>query len=455
MDSEDSSSMDLSQRDSEKENREDVDRLPRLVLASDCFTFTKRGARYVSATRWKLQNNLLASVGFLELANAGDFAANVFNSIPVPPYAIALMAMGGTLALSISYFAFKDSRLGWSNLLLLREERRHLRKSKASCSVDEQINQDLDTRLSVNFREIGTEIVSRILMDILMGFGAILIGIGTFMAIGGANPRVFHASNLLSGYIGNVPLALYAVVNASWCFYVRTKAHQHGKYGAKALGGQAAGNLLRRRVRIVEAYTTVNAITSLLGGAGSLIATTMWWGYVILVVVIISSILSNYVWRHIVGYERPIRGGVIRMTKDSLARELEFVVSVQKILQDGSSKSLPRLVSDSQSVVAVMEFIVGNDLFEDFCGRLLRDTRLTTAMLGVLDEDLTIDSEHILAVDKRSTPYILEVAQTCVSETGPTLFQYRERYLLEMIGSYLCLSSSEGPKATLDACAEV
>ena len=93
----------------------------------------------------------------------------MFNSIPVPSYAIALMAMGGTLALSMSYFAFKDSRL---------EERRHLRKSKAGCSVDEQINQDLAIWLSVNFREMGTEIVSRILMDFLMGFGAIVIGTG-------------------------------------------------------------------------------------------------------------------------------------------------------------------------------------------------------------------------------------------------------------------------------------
>ena len=226
-----------------------MDKLPRLVLASECFTFTKRGARYVPATGWRLQNNLLASVRFLEPANAGDFAANVYNFIPVPPYAIALIAMGGTLALSMSYFAFIDSRLVWSNLLLLREERRHLRKSKAGCSVNEQINQDLDTRLSVNFREMRTEIVNRILMDLFMGFSAIVIGIGTFMAIGGANPRVFRASNLLSGYIANVPLTLYAVVNASWCLHARTKAHQHGKSGAKALGGQATGSLLRRILR--------------------------------------------------------------------------------------------------------------------------------------------------------------------------------------------------------------
>ncbi|OCL11924.1 hypothetical protein AOQ84DRAFT_286233 [Glonium stellatum] len=454
MDSEDNSSVNSAQRVSEKENQEDVIKSPQLALASECFTFIKRGARYVPATRWKLQNNLLVGVGFLELANAGDFAANVFNDVPVPPYAVALMVLGGILALSLSCFAFQDFRLGCSNMLLLREERQRLRKSKAVCSVDEHINKDLDTRLSVNFREMGTEIISRILMDTFMGFGAIVIGIGTFMAIGGANRRVWYASNLLSGYIGNVPLALYAVINASWCFYVRTKAHQHGKAGSEALHGQLAEALLRRRVHTVEIYATVNGITSLLGGAGSLIAATKWWGYVILAVVIISSISCNYVWRHRVGYERPVRGDVIGMTKDSLLKELEFIVSAQKIIQETPSKPLLGLVADSQSIMAVIEFIVDNDLFEDFCDRLLRDSRVSTSLVAVLDGGLTINSSHLLAIDKHYNPYFLEVAQACVGETGRTLFKYRERYLLEMLGSYLCITKSKSLRTVVDARAE-
>ena len=35
-------------------------------------------------------------------------------------------------------------------------------------------------------------------MDIVMGFGAILVGIGTFMAIGGANPKVFGLEDVYS-----------------------------------------------------------------------------------------------------------------------------------------------------------------------------------------------------------------------------------------------------------------
>ena len=53
----------------------------------------------------RLRNNLLMAVGFLELANAGDFAANVWNQVPPPKYAVALMVVGGTGALSIIYFA--------------------------------------------------------------------------------------------------------------------------------------------------------------------------------------------------------------------------------------------------------------------------------------------------------------------------------------------------------------
>jgi hypothetical protein len=54
---------------------------------------------------------------------------------------------------------------------------------------------------------MGTELVDRIGMDIMMGFGAVLVGIGTFMAIAGADRTIFRASNPLSGYNGNALVA--------------------------------------------------------------------------------------------------------------------------------------------------------------------------------------------------------------------------------------------------------
>ncbi|CAM6097644.1 unnamed protein product [Calypogeia fissa] len=91
-------------------------KLPYTQPKSERVTFTRRHGRYCPAKRSKLKNSLLAGVGFLELANCGDFAANVWNQIPVPTYAVVLMATGGTLALAISYFAFKDAILSCCNI---------------------------------------------------------------------------------------------------------------------------------------------------------------------------------------------------------------------------------------------------------------------------------------------------------------------------------------------------
>jgi len=159
---------------------------PKLTSILDCVTFTRRKGRYIPKQN-ELKNSLLAGVGFLELANAGDFAANVWNEVPVPHFAAALMAVGGTLALAISFFAFRDAALSRRNMLLLREERRYLRTQKADHVQQTSIARDVGSQLDVNFREMGTELIDRIGMDVVMGFGAVFVGIGTFLAIGGAN----------------------------------------------------------------------------------------------------------------------------------------------------------------------------------------------------------------------------------------------------------------------------
>jgi len=95
---------------------------PTTVSTPDCITFTRRRGQYHPARQYMLKNSLLAGVGYLELANAGDFAANVWNEVPVPLYAVVLMAIGGSLALGISLFAIKDAELCRRNVLVLEEE---------------------------------------------------------------------------------------------------------------------------------------------------------------------------------------------------------------------------------------------------------------------------------------------------------------------------------------------
>ncbi|PWY80979.1 hypothetical protein BO83DRAFT_375191 [Aspergillus eucalypticola CBS 122712] len=299
------------------------------------------------------RNSLLAGVGFLELANAADFAANVWNQIPVPKYAMVFMAIGGPIALLITLVAARDFYLSYTNVQLLLKERRYLRELLDSITTTNTTTQNttpnsttatrtqaellLRSRLSVNFRELGTEIVDRILMDALMGFGALLVGTGTIMAIFGANHRVYVASNLLSGYIGNGLAAVFGLVNAIWSgylvgrFQVCWRSCQNITNTSTSTTTTRDGNgnnnnnpnpgdeedtgieevrmyhhPLKLRFRSLQFHALVNGINGLVAGAASMVTATMWYGYVVLVPCIVSLIACNWFWRVRVGYDRPL-----------------------------------------------------------------------------------------------------------------------------------------------------
>ncbi|KAN0086943.1 hypothetical protein V8E54_000631 [Elaphomyces granulatus] len=424
--------------------------IPLFTSRSDSATFIRRRGRYVPAADHALKNSLLASVGYLELANAGDFAANVWNEVPVPKYAMALMAIGGALAIGLSYYALKDAQLSWRNLNLLRAERHRLRTE--NIEEDGKVAVNVDGQLNVNFREMGTEIVDRIGMEILMGFGAIAVGIGTFMAIDGIHYRVWVASNLLSGYIGNSPAALYGIANALWSTYIWIRADRHSIAGAKELDADFVRRLLLPRIRTIKLHAAVNGLTGVIAGVASLITATQWWGYVVLLPCILASIWCNYYWRHMIGYERPVLEQAVRIEKALLVQELEFVSVARQMLEEApASDPLQRLVSESTSLASIVEYIVVNDLFEDLCIRLLQDRRLSATLFGAQpdDEPLTIDSQKLLDADPCYVPRLIEVMHSCIRDSGRKRLIYRQRYLLEALGCYLCSSRSGSSRTSL------
>lgn len=413
------------------------------------------------AAALKLKNNLVWAVGFLELANAGDFAANVWNTIPVPIYAVVLMAIGGTLAGVMSIFALRDARASWRNVQFLRRQRRILRegKKRACCrlelgesgddGVDKEYQQpeapgDIDVLLDVCYRELGTELINRFGMDILLGSGAVLIAAGTFMAIDGANPRVWKASNLLSGYIGNAPITAYGLVNSAWAFYIFRMAGHHQAAAARVLQrGRPAMALLRRRVRNVQIYAGINGMATLLGGVGSMITATRWWGYIILLPVIFSSIFCNFWFRRHVGYDRPyLATRSLRMTTDDLVSAMESAAALHHAIRDSPRALLDSLIApDSASLSTLLNFLVENDLLETFCLRLLRDTHLKAGLPSLLDPctpELRISVPALLVVPENHQA-IIRVAEECFRRDGPEHFKSRERYIAEVLGSHLSL----------------
>ncbi|PYI35594.1 hypothetical protein BP00DRAFT_334433, partial [Aspergillus indologenus CBS 114.80] len=285
------------------------------------------------------RNSLLAGVGYLELANAADFAANVWNEIPVPLHAKILMAIGGPCALCMTLVAARDLYLSAANVRVLRQERAFLAASIAArASADHtqdpahrptpsRERSPIDTlnayKHGVNTREVLTEVIDRILMDLLMGLGALLVGIGTLLAIGGADRPIYRASNLLSGYVGNGLAAGFGLVNAIWSAYLVwrfqrcwTACAAAAEPGAttdenqpRRLHPELPASLkttLRARMRALQFHAAVNGVNGVVAGAASMVTATMWYGYVVLVPCIVSLILLNVFWRARLGYDRSL-----------------------------------------------------------------------------------------------------------------------------------------------------
>jgi len=342
------------------------------------------------------------------------------------------VALGGTVALIIAIFAVRDAILSRENIRNLREERRILWAQKAD--LGPEVSRAMDSQLDINFRELGTEYVERLGMDIVMGFGTVMVAAGTYLAIGGANPRVYHASNLLSGYIGNAPVALYGLGNAAFSAYVWRRAHRHGKAAKKEM----LSAIFRRRLRRVKTHATINAIGGVTAGAASLVTATKWEGYPVLIPCIISSMACNYMWRKRIGYERPLTRQKLEIDRASLIAELEHITSTRKIFKTADpSEWSAKIIPNPESLSSTLDFLRTNDLFNDFCIRLLKDEALASAIWVGLGNEVMIDEQMILAADKELYPKIRQVGEETLGKMGPLRFKYRERYCLEALGCYL------------------
>ncbi|KAJ4252827.1 hypothetical protein NW762_010733 [Fusarium torreyae] len=407
------------------------------IPGPDSVTLAKGRSRWFCLDDTRLRNDLFAAVGFLELANAGDFAANVWNDVPVPIYAIVFMVIGGCSALVLSICAFCDSRKAWRNIKFLRQQRKALETEKKRLVDNSELAHGLNVFLEITTRELRIEVINRWAMDILMGGGAILISIGTFMAIGGANRRVWLASNILSGYLGNAPIALFGLISSMWAAMVWTKMRSHVAVARKELQGAPTLPMLRRRCFNVQLFYIINGTATILGGVGSMITAERWWGYVILIPVIISSIFCNVWWRHRVGYDRPCITKLPLMNTDIIIEALESTSQLRHTIQDGAGASLEQIFGGPTALKEVLHLFVKQDLFEQFCLRLVVNKRVRHLFLSAQDAQVEINVLSILAISEDHHPEVLEFAMSFLKKQGPRHLLHRERFLIEVLGTHL------------------
>lgn len=411
-----------------------------LESTKDQITLVRRGGRFHLLHQQQFKNSLLASVGYLELANAGDFAANVWNEIPVPKFAAVLMGIGGTLALGMVLVAIQDFRLSQKNVKLLQAEKAYLQRLLQYHHKNAELARLIDSRLGVSKREIGTEVVDRIVMDVLMGFGSLLVGVGTLMAIGGANPRVFKASNLLSGYIGNGLAAIFGLANAIWSAYL---IHRFRLHDAATFAREPSDEIRRRlhtRFRRFQWHAIINGLNGLVAGAASMVTAERWWGYVVLIPCIISLVFCNYFWRKKIGYDRPLFGQMspskIQMTP--LIEDLEYVILMQRGLAEPET-SLPQAILQLDDLNSILRFIVRERMLETYCESLARDKSTRHILkdlpsLKTSPEQITISLEALFRLSASHQETLLTHAKKFLQTTGVRVFTHRERHLLELLG---------------------
>ncbi|KAK4188630.1 hypothetical protein QBC35DRAFT_514672 [Podospora australis] len=405
--------------------------------------------------RAKLRNNISVAIGYIELSNVADIAANVYNSLPIPYIIKAVMFLGGTVCTGMLCVIIRDAFLSWQNLRGLAAERKSLLASLASLQCPESghdtaLKRTLKCFLQINRQDAQAELIYRFGMECVVAIGSLLVGVGTYMAMFGEDPYLFETSNLLTGYLGNSPFALCGVVNLVWAFatlsHLKHRHHRHTSAGR--VRDHRIQAMLRNRARYIRLHGILNGGPGIVSGAMSLATATQWWAYVILFPCIFTSVIANWLWRKKIGYDRPFfhqnnttAGTVAPTTEDEIIRALEEVDDCRRQV------ATMRLVSKTIGFRPLLEFILHINLFEEFCLRLARDGVLRETFLPLKEktERVTLDVYGLFdpALNDDIKERLLKVARKTVSEEAERGLEHRERWLLEVLGCYMALGEQD------------
>lgn len=111
------------------------------------------------------------------------------------------------------------------------------------------------------------------------------------------------------------------------------------------------------------------------------------------------------------------------------------------LLHSEKDDPLPALVSNPKSLSSVIEFITENQLFEEFCLRVLREADLSDKLFGAADR-VTISWRDITAItDEAVASRLIRMASQMIRDRAPTCFRHQERFLLEALGCHMYMTA--------------
>lgn len=356
------------------------------------------------------RNSLLIPIGLLDLTNALDFPANVWNQVPIPTYSLILMGLGGSIALLAISIAVWDMLRCRRNIAFLRHERACLLRA------DKRLIER--AWLRVNTRELCWEVIDRFFLDFFMAVTGLFVGTGTLLAIRGADRTIFHVSNILSGYLGNSFLAFYALVNGVWSGVMFHRARRNAASVKRSRVERGLAGLMKRHAWKHQIYAVVNGTTLVVSGVASIVSATMWQGYVVQVPCVVVSLGVVCFWRLGLGYDRLSWQRRCGIGEGGLELRVRAVIRVRTALEGEGRRSFTDIIGGDGGNVA--DFLRDLGLREDFEARLAQLTPSSQ------DEE-----------EKESEERFSQAVNQCIEAAGVRIFRYEERFLLELYGYHL------------------
>lgn len=367
------------------------------------------------------KNSLLLGVGYLDLTNALDFPANVWNQTPIPIYAMVLMGLGGSIALLATGIAMWDMVRCWRNIDFLRRERAYLLQTSDQTGLVEK------AWLSINTRELCWEIIDRFMLDFFMGLTGLFVGVGTLLAMKGDDKTIFLVSNILSGYFGNSFLAVYALINSVWSGIMWHRAHTNQAAVRRSNLEPELARLMKLHAWKHQMYATVNGTTLVFSGVVSMVSATIWQGYIAQAPCIVGSIFVVHYWRFCLGYDRlSFQQRRLPGSMDLSAR-LRAIIGAKAALQDKNARDITNLVGTAGGFGEK-----GREPVEDF----LHDLGVRASFEAILaDSSRSMSGRHDQF--EPSTDDFSAAANSCIKAAGLRRVKCEERFLLELYGYYL------------------
>ncbi len=328
-------------------------------------------AHYVWEKRWLRKPKLSVAqlprrvkdtrtVMVFELDNFGDIGATPLFHPPLPVPVYGILGIGGVLSLWFGARpALEDVVEGFRNLKVLKGEEKFILERRAEVIDDlfaaspsvhtVHVRQRELLRLAIHHaqckRERESEILDRIVSGILIAPGSVLTGFGTFLTPGfifGAHSATASVlANLLTGFVGNGPIAAYAAINSGYNSHKTYQAHRRLKllktYDLNRLWGDDVdvNQAVRYRVRLIRNTAACKAVSSAGIGIGGVLTAITPFGYAVLLPFALARAGAEYLTHKKLGYSRKLyRGKVEDLSRRALVNDFIYRTKVFKILKD-------------------------------------------------------------------------------------------------------------------------